>query len=101
MAERVLDYTTTKLITDPKKLEKSIKSPHFKSSIFLTTEDGDRGIHEVIMRQRTIKDQKPVHSGIAILQHSKLMMLKFVDFLLTYIKPGSFSLCYTGTIIDR
>ena len=96
MAERVLDYTTTKLITDPKKLKKAIQSPHYKSSNFLTTEDGEIGIHEVTFRQRTIQDQKPVHSGVAILQHSKLMMLQFVDFLMTYLKPGSFSLCYTG-----
>ena len=45
-------------------------SPTFKQDNFLGTESGE-GIFEVITGYRRIRDQKPVHLGVSILQHSK------------------------------
>ena len=64
---------------------------------FLECETED-GVTEVTMRQKTVRDDKPVHLGVAILQHSKLMMLKFVDFLKEFLIPGSFVLVYSGKV---
>jgi hypothetical protein len=73
-------------------------TPLYKRHHFLESEDGS-GIHEVICKQRTVSDDKPVHVGISILQHSKLLMLKFVDFLRDFLIPGSYCLVYTGNEI--
>ena len=42
---------------------------------FLETETG-RGIYEVQMGIRRVKDDKPFHLGISILQHSKAWLTK-------------------------
>lgn len=95
MCERVADHTKTVILTSAKKLTQKLKSPLYKRDALLTTENGD-DIHEVIMDPRKIQDRKPVHSGLAILQHSKLMLLKFVEFLRVYLKTGSYVLVYGG-----
>jgi hypothetical protein len=77
------------------KLAKYMVSPLLKSQSFLSTED-DSGLHEVISQARKITDTKPVHVGVAILHYSKLMMLKFADFLRDYLVEGSYALVYTG-----
>ena len=98
MAEQVANYTRTSLVKNPKMLRKKIESPFFKCTSFLSCENETEGITEVVSYQRNTRDSKPVHIGVTILQHSKLMMLKFVDFLKEYLEPGSYSLVYTGTI---
>ena len=75
-----------------------MESPFHKNAAFLESESGGRGIHEVVMEQRSVKDTKPVHAGVCILQNSKLMLLEFVDFLRKYLREGSFSLIYGGNI---
>ena len=83
------------IVTDPKKLVKHTKQPLFKSFAFLRTESG-AGFHEIIKKQRIVTDSKPVHLGLAILQHSKLLLLRYVDFLRTYLEKGSYALVYGG-----
>ena len=83
------------VVSDPKKLSKHTRQPLFKSFSFLRTETGE-GFHEVIKKQRTVIDSKPVHLGLAILQHSKLLLLRYVDFLRTYLEEGSYTLVYGG-----
>ena len=95
MCTKVSNYSKTILLIDPKKLKKQIRKPLHKSFGFLGTETG-AGIHEIIEHKRTITDTKPVHVGIAILQHSKLLLLRYVDFLRTYLKEGSYILVYGG-----
>jgi hypothetical protein len=96
LAERVSEYTSTKLVADPKKLKKFSESPFYKNDSFLTTEEGNMGIHEFVMEQRKVTDDKLVHVGVAILQHSKLMFLEFVQFLRDFLQPGSFKTVYCG-----
>ena len=83
------------MIVPADKLAKYMVSPLLKSQSFLSTED-DSGLHEVISQARKITDTKPVHVGVAILHYSKLMMLKFADFLRDYLVEGSYALVYTG-----
>jgi hypothetical protein len=96
LAERVSEYTSTKLVADPTKLKKFSESPFYKNDSFLTTEEGNMGIHEFVMEQRRVTDDKLVHVGVAILQHSKLMFLEFVQFLRDYLIPGSYKTVYCG-----
>lgn len=91
------DYNKTVIVSDAKKLAQKMQSALFKRDAYLETENGE-GIHEVVMDYSTITDTKPVHAGVAILQHSKLMLLQFVDFLRDYLIPGSFVLVYGGNI---
>ena len=90
------NYTKTDLITDKKKLRRLVESPLSKQIAFLESESGERGLHEIVMDQRKITDRKPVHIAVCILQNSKLMLLKFVDFLRNYLDEGSYSLVYGG-----
>ena len=94
------DYTRTSLISNPTRLRKKIESPFFKTCSFLACENESDGITEVVMQQKNVTDSKPIHIGITILQESKLMMLQFVDFLKEYLIPGSFTLVYTGIILN-
>lgn len=96
MCERVSNYTKT-VIVPAEKLPMYLKSPLLKSEAFLSTEN-DTGLHEVVSESKSITDTKPVHMGVAILHYSKLMMLKFVDFLRDYLIEGSYALVYTGKI---
>ena len=97
--ENVSNYTKTDIITDKKKLKRLVESPLSKQISFLESESGERGLHEVVSEQRKITDRKPVHIAVCILQNSKLMLLKFVDFLRTYLEEGSYSLVYGGSNI--
>ena len=94
----VSNMTKTVLVSDAKKLKKHYESALFRRDSFLETEEGS-GIHEIISDQRRITDTKPVHIGISILQYSKLMLLKFIDFLYKYLKDGSFVLVYSGEFL--
>jgi hypothetical protein len=95
LCERVSDYSETVLVSNKKSLITKMASPFFKREVFLESEDLS-GVHEVVMDQRMVTDDKPVHVGIAILQYSKILMLQFVDFLREFLIPGSFTLVYTG-----
>lgn len=100
LCERVSSYTKTVLVSNAKSLSRRMANPLFKSESALTTECDD-GIHEVIMDERKISDDKPVHVGIAILQYSKIMMLQFVDFIREFLTPGSYIFVYTGEFFSE
>ena len=95
--EKVVNHTKAVLTNCPKRIKKLFESPFFKTLDFLECEN-EEGVTEIIMKHRTIRDDKPVHIAISILQHSKLMMLKFVDFLKDFLIDGSYSLVYSGMV---
>ena len=102
MAERVQKYTKTEIfsgVNSKKKLEKSIRSPFYKNHSELPSEDNKFGLVEVVMDQKKVNDDKLVHVGVAILQESKLMFLKFVQFLREFLLPGSFQPIYAGNFL--
>lgn len=75
------------------------RSPFYKNHAVLTAEDESTGVHEFVMDQRKVIDDKLVHVGVAILQESKLLFLEFVDFLRQYLEPGSYQPVYCGKLI--
>ena len=92
-------YSTTEVFSGfnaKKKLEKKIRSPFYKHHSELPTEDGEECLFEVVMDQKKVTDDKLVHVGVAILQESKLLFLRFVQFLRTYLVPGSYQEVYCG-----
>ena len=99
MAESVSKYTKTIITTDEKTVLKNVTRPRFKHMNNLTCEGYENDVQELILRQSSIKDSKACHIAISILQLSKLLMLKFVLFLNTYLESGSFSLVYQGNLL--
>ena len=89
-------YTHTKIV-DNSKLMKCIASPFHTDFSPLKSEIDDLEYFEVQQKPRKIIDRKPVHVGIAILQHSKLHFLRFIYWLNAHLVPGSFVLCYADT----
>ena len=98
MAEKVKSYTKTVFTNDKSKIKKLQRKPQFENKFFLECEDEDKGVTEIILCQSRVIDNKPVHIGISILQYSKLLMLKFVEFLNSHLEKNAFSLVYTGTL---
>ena len=82
-----------------KKIKHHIASPFYKHHSVLVGEDLEEAVHEFVMDQKKVNDDKLVHVGVTILQESKLLFLKFVDFLREYLIPGSFQTIYCGTFI--
>ena len=98
MCEKVSKYTETALLfpNQKKELLKLIRSPFYLRHDELPTQTGQEGLIELVSEKRTVNDDKLVHVGICILQQSKLLFLRFVQFLRTYLKPGSFQTIYCG-----
>lgn len=101
MAERVSKYTKTEIfsgINSKKKLSRNIRSPFYKHHSVLPSEDGESGLIEVVMDQKKVTDDKLIHVGVAILQESKLLFLRFVQFLREFLIAGSFQPIYAGKL---
>lgn len=81
-----------------KKVKKHIASPFYKHHTVLVGEDVEKSIHEFVMDQRKVNDDKLVHVGVTILQESKLLFLKFVEFLRKYLVPGAYQTIYCGRL---
>ena len=98
MCEKVSKYTETSLLLPKQKKEllRLIRSPFYLRHNELPTQTGKEGLIELVSDKRTVNDDKLVHVGICILQQSKLLFLRFVQFLRTYLKPGSFQTIYCG-----
>ena len=101
MAERVTKYTKTEIfsgINAEKKLTKHIRSPFYKHHTALPSEDSKSDLIELVMDQKKVTDDKLVHVGVAILQESKLLFLRFVQFLREFLISGSYQPIYCGKI---
>ena len=56
----------------------------------------DENVFEINAKPKSIKDDKLSHVGHAVLQLSKLLLLKFVFFIEEHLLPGSFKILYLG-----
>ena len=90
-------HGVTKLVTDGDDLEKLLKSPFFKDSVEVLDEMDDFACYMVKMRKKKITDAKPVHIGVAILQWSKVLFIKFMYWLEEHLEDGAFKTCYADT----
>ena len=86
------------VVGDDRRLQRLSKSPLFKSDTAIAKEDGECDFIEIEMKPRKVVDDKPLAMGVAILQHSKLLFLRFVyEVLFEFILPGSLKLNYCDT----
>ena len=92
-----MKHNDTRLVTDADRLEKLMKSPYFKESVEVLDETDDLACYKVKMVKKTIKDSKPVHVGVAILQWSKVLFIKFMYWLEEHLEEGAFKTCYADT----
>lgn len=74
-----------------------MKSRLFQDVINMGLEDGKIEEFEVKMDIKNVFDDKPITTGIAILQYSKMLFLRFVYFLADHLEPNSFRLAYADT----
>ena len=75
-AENVSKHRNNNLYTDFDDLLKDEKSPFFKKSSEVLTEDGEVACYVTNLTKAVVNDDKPVHIGVAILQWSKLLFLR-------------------------
>ena len=66
------------MVTDGDKLEKIIRSPFFNDFDEIYDETDDLAGYMVKSEKSKIRDAKPVHVGVAILQWSKVLFIRFV-----------------------
>ena len=103
MSEKVSKYSETKIFNPayhPKRLKNLVRSPFYRHHNELPTENGQSGMVEVISDVKKVLDNKLPHVGVAILQQSKLLFLRFVDFLREFLIPGSYAPIYAGKDIN-
>ena len=60
---------------------------------------GEEDVFEVVKQPKSQKDDKLVPVGAAVLQMSKLLLLKFIYFLEDHLVPGSFKILYLGEFL--
>ena len=96
-AENVEKHSNTHLFPPDHDISKFIKRALYKDHVVIQNEEGEAGATEVTSNRKTIDDSKPVHIGVAILQWSKLIFLRFMYDLFDHLEPGSFRSVYADT----
>lgn len=80
------------------KLWKKMRTPRFKSSTNLRTEDSIADpLYEVTSSKAKIKEDLPIHIQVLVYQNSKLHFFKFLRTIYKYLREGSFEFCYCDT----
>ena len=86
------------IVGNDRRLQRLSSSPLFKSDTAIVKEDGHSDFIEIEMQPRKVVDDKPLTMGVAILQHSKLLFLRFVyEVLWEFVEPGALKLNYADT----
>ena len=96
-AEAVDRHKNTDLKPANYDIAKMARRTMYRDHVVIQDENGDACATEITSLKKTIEDGKPVHIGVAILQWSKLLFLKFMFILFKHLKPGSFRCVYADT----
>ena len=64
------------MTSDDKRYRRYKRMPRCLAETELKSADDDFCAYEIQMKKTKVKDSKPVHLGVAILQHSKLLFLR-------------------------
>ena len=96
-AENVEKHKNTSLYPPDYNIAKLARRTMYKDHVVIQNEEGEAGATEVTSLRRTIEDSKPVHIGVAILQWSKLLFLRYMFFMFNHLEPGSFRTVYADT----
>ena len=83
-AEDVSRHKNTLLFGPDANLQSYFRKATFQGHEDIETEDGSL-VRELTMRKKRIWDDKPVHVGVAILQWSKLIFLRYLYLFLNII----------------
>ena len=92
-----MKHSDTRLVTDSDELETLFKSPFYESNLEVYDEADNLTCYKVKMKKNKITDSKPVHIGVAILQWSKVLFIKFMYWLEEHLEDGAFKSCYADT----
>ena len=95
--ESISKYRNTGVTHDECKIKEVQRSPLFKNLDQIFDEQGDPVGYEYTSLPKKTVDNKPVHVSVAILQHAKILFLKFMWFLFDHLEAGSFRTCYADT----
>lgn len=108
----MVNHKTTNVYTDPKDLYEDKRSPFWSSYDEVHDENDELVCYVSSSKKSKVVDNKPVHIGVAILQWSKLLFLRYVTYnmyhtlfqyfsymfwLEAHLKEGSFKPCYADT----
>ena len=85
------------ILTEDADLERRKKSPFYRGRKDVYDEDDQLACYIVKMDKKKITDSKPVHIGIAILQWSKVLFIRFMYWLEEHLEDGAFKTCYADT----
>ena len=96
-AENVLKHKNTSLYPPDYNISRIACKALYRDHSIIYTEEGEASATEVTCEKKTISDSKPVHIGVAILQWSKLLFLRFMFNLYHHLEPGSFRSVYADT----
>ena len=75
-AEDVTKYRNTIVTADKERYRKYKRMPRCLNETELNSAEDSFCAYEIQMKKTKVKDSKPVHLGVAILQHSKLLFLR-------------------------
>ena len=73
-----MKHTDTKLVTEVQDLERLNNNPFFRCDKEVYDESNRLACYLVKMDKNKITDSKPVHIGVAILQWSKVLFIRYV-----------------------
>ena len=90
LAENVLKYQDTKISRWA-----GVRNEWLKPRTIIT-QMGSEDVFEIVKQPKSVKDDKLVPVGAAVLQLSKLLLLKFIYFLDEHLERGSFKILYLG-----
>ena len=94
--ENVGSHTRVKYVNE-ERLWKEVAKPLLRKETEITNENSEPIVFELRFDKRIVKDDKPVHFCVAILQYSKLLFMNFMYFLHDHLEPGSFKPTYCDT----
>lgn len=86
-------HKTIKLVTDPKKLQKLVQTPNFRTSVII-----NENIVAVFMKKTSVKMDRPLYVGMSILDISKTHMYDFhYNKMVAYYGRDNIGIAYMDT----
>ena len=80
-------------ITTKNGFERMAKNANFKSGHRLSS-----NFYEITKKPSGFTEKYPIHCGTAVLHMSKLILLRFMNFLHKHLIPDSFEIVYSGKL---
>ena len=95
--ESVKKYRDTVITDDPDTTAMKMRSARYKNLAEIPDEEEEIIASEISSLPAKATDNKPIHVSVAILQHAKLLFLRFMWFLFDHLEKDSFRTVYADT----